>query len=134
MLFHDFDVKFLQPGDLQDRRDSLEQIVKKCQGMLGHFREELRWLSNEKAAVVKEAQETVEAERAKAKAELAKVLAREHELLAAAIVAPTRPSSRTHRRGSPRRRKTSPTTQPRQRKRRPKSPGRKTPEEAIMSS
>ena len=63
-------------GDLQDRRDSLEQIVKKCQGMLGHFREELRWLSNEKAAVVKEAQETVQAERAKAKAELAKVRAR----------------------------------------------------------
>lgn len=96
---------------LEKRRVKLTEVVRKTQTMMGHMRRELQWLSSEKEKVVSAAQVQLEKDREKHRSELAKVLSREQELLAAAIVQPSRASSRTATRGSPRRR-LAPTTTP----------------------
>ena len=96
---------------LEKRRVMLTEVVRKTQGMMGRMRSELHWLSSEKEKVLSAAQLELENDREKHRNELAKVLTREQQLLAAALVQPGRASSRTATRGSPRRRK-APTTTP----------------------
>ena len=95
---------------LEKRRIMLTEVVRKTQGMMGHMRKELQWLASEKEKVVSAAQVELEKDREKHRNELAKVLTREQDFLAAALVQPRRASSRTATRGSPRRRKAATTT------------------------
>jgi hypothetical protein len=100
-------------AQLQVRRVALQDIARKTQGMMSHMRKELLWLAEEKEKVMQEGKETIEKDREKHRRELAKVLAREQDLLAQALVttAMTQPSGRYATRGSPRRR-VAPTTTP----------------------
>ena len=100
-------------AQLQERRTALQEVARKTQGMMSHMRKELLWLSEEKDKVMQEGKETIEKDREKHRWELAKVLTREQDLLAQALVttAVTAPSGRYATRGSPRRR-VAPSTTP----------------------